>query len=578
MADTRTAPRTSGEENSEIQLEIRQETFLYPVDKSPSLIFLPLHGLQEAIVSISGALGSAVLLANQIGAGHLTEVRSQILSLFLFTSGVASLLQVCIGCRLPVIHGPNTSYLIAIAAILNAPKWSDESLGMDGSANVTSSTNWKIRMREIQGDLMLASGVQFLLGITGILGFLLRFIGPLTVAPTVLVLGLTLCRYVIPLCEQHWGIASLSIVLVLVFSMFLAKVSIPFPGYNRKKKCHVTHYPLFQLNAVVLAIGLSWCLCHVLTVTDVLSSNSTVHGYMARTDVRTSALYNAPWFYFPLPFQFGTPTISSSGFTAMFIITIVTIIQVPGFYSATASVVELPPPPAHALNRGIAVDGISSVISGMLGGVYSSILYIQSLGVVTVTKVASRSVFVTAALILMIGGVVGKVGAVFTIIPDPVVGGVNFVAVSTVTAVGVSMLNAVDLSSSRNLLILGISLSLGLLLPDWMAANENAINTGNEVLDQLLEMLLVTPMFVTMFLGCVLDNLAPGTREERGMAKRNLEAACDTQETTDDPYRLPYISTFMDKLGCCSYFPASPTFKQVLVTCNKDKEGEHIVE
>ncbi|XP_067657088.1 solute carrier family 23 member 2-like [Haliotis asinina] len=561
MADTMTAPRASEEENSEIQIEIRQKTFLYPVDKSPPIIFLPVHGLQEAIVSISGALGSTVLLANQIGAGHLMDVRSQILNLFLFTSGIASLLQMCIGCRLPVIHGPNSSYLIAIAAILSAPKWSDESLGIDESANVTSSTNWKIRMREIQGNLMLASGVQFLLGISGILGFLLRFIGPLTVAPTVLVLGLTICRYVMPLCEQHWGIASLSSVLVLVFSMFLAKVTIPFPSYNRKKKWHVTRYPLFQLNAVVLAIGLSWCLCHVLTVTDVLSSNSTVHGHMARTDVRTSALYNSPWFSFPLPFQFGTPTISSSGFTAMLIITIVTIIQVPGFYSATASVVELPPLPGHALNRGIAVDGISSAISGMLGGVYSSILYIQSLGVVTVTKVASRGVFVTAALILIVGGVVGKVGAVFTIIPDPVVGGVNFVTVSTVTAVGVSMLKSVELSSSRNLFILGMSLSLGLLLPDWMVANANAINTGIEVLDQVVEVLLVTPMFVTLFLGCLLDNLAPGTKEERGMAVLNEETACDNQETTDDPYRLPYINTFIDKLRCCSYFPVSPTFK-----------------
>ncbi|XP_071091112.1 solute carrier family 23 member 2-like [Haliotis cracherodii] len=572
MEDGVSLPGMSEVENSDIQTERRKGTFLYPVDKSPPLIFLPLHGLQEAILSISGVLSASVILANQIGAGDLPEERSQIISLFLFTSGIASLLQVCLGCRLPVIQGPNSSYLIAIGAILSAPRWSDESLVQDESANVTSST-WKIRMREIQGNLMLASGAQFLLGVSGILGFLLRFIGPLTVAPTVLVLGITLCRYMVPLCEQHWGIASLSILLMFGFSIFLANVKLPFPGCSREKKCHVTHYPIFQLNAVVLAIGVTWCLCHVLTVTDVLSSNSTSHGHMARTDVRTSVLHDAPWWYFPLPFQFGTPTISSSGFAAMLIITMVTIIQVPGFYSATATVVELPPPPAHALNRGITVDGMTSAISGMLGGVCSSVVYIQSLGVVTATKVASRMVFVSAALILMVGGVVGKVGALFTIIPDPVVGGVNLVATSTVTAVGVSMLHRVDLSSSRNLLILGTSVTLGILLPDWMAANGDSINTGNEGFDQVLVVLLSTPMFVTMFLGCILDSMAPGTLEERGMAKPDLAAPRDGHVTTDDPYRLPYVSTFIDRLRCCSYFPVSPTFDKE-ITCKQCHKGE----
>lgn len=81
------------------------------------------------------------------------------------------------------------------------------------------------------------------------------------------------------------------------------------------------------------------------------------------------------------------PTISASGFAAMATVTMVLIIQIPGNYSATSSVIDLPQPPAHAINRGIVVDGLTGAISGMLGGVMASMAYVQSLGVVAVTKV-----------------------------------------------------------------------------------------------------------------------------------------------------------------------------------------------
>jgi len=47
-----------------------------------------------------------------------------------------------------------------------------------------------------------------------------------------------------------------------------------------------------------------------------------------------------------------------------------------------------------------------------------------------------------------------------------------------VTAVGLSNLQFVDLNSSRNLFILGVSLMLGLSVPDWTNKNKEMINTG----------------------------------------------------------------------------------------------------
>ena len=75
-------------------------------------------------------------------------------------------------------------------------------------------------------------------------------------------------------------------------------------------------------------------------------------------------------------------------------------------------------------------------------------------------------------------GVLGKFGALFTTIPDPIVGGVFMVMFGMITAVGISNLQFVDMNSPRNLFIIGFSLILGMALPHWMNKNPDAIQTG----------------------------------------------------------------------------------------------------
>jgi len=48
-----------------------------------------------------------------------------------------------------------------------------------------------------------------------------------------------------------------------------------------------------------------------------------------------------------------------------------------------------------------------------------------------------------------------------------------------VAAVGLSSLQFVDLNSSRNIFILGISLFFGLAFPVWIKAHSTYIDTGN---------------------------------------------------------------------------------------------------
>lgn len=95
-----------------------------------------------------------------------------------------------------------------------------------------------------------------------------------------------------------------------------------------------------------------------------------------------------------------------------------------------------------------------------------------------VIQVASRRAFQVAGLIFVLCGLCGKFGALLTLLPDPVLGGIVLVSFGMVTAVGLSNLQFVSLQSSRNLVIIGSSLLIGLMAPRYISANPGCIKTG----------------------------------------------------------------------------------------------------
>ena len=55
----------------------------------------------------------------------------------------------------------------------------------------------------------MASLTQLVLGGTGLVGLLLRFIGPMTIAPTIALIGLGFTSVVTDFAQSHWGVAAL---------------------------------------------------------------------------------------------------------------------------------------------------------------------------------------------------------------------------------------------------------------------------------------------------------------------------------------------------------------------------------
>lgn len=62
---------------------------------------------------------------------------------------------------------------------------------------------------QLQGAIMVASCFQIFVGFSGLIGFLMRFIGPLTIAPTITLVALPLFSSAGKDAGEHWGIAAM---------------------------------------------------------------------------------------------------------------------------------------------------------------------------------------------------------------------------------------------------------------------------------------------------------------------------------------------------------------------------------
>ena len=88
--------------------------------------------------------------------------------------------------------------------------------------------------------------------------------------------------------------------------------------------------------------------------------------------------------------------------------------------------------------------------AGDFFGGFASTSYSENIGLVGLTKVASRWVVLIGGMILILLGIFGKFGGFFATIPDPIVGGMYCAMFGMIASVGLSNLQFVDLNSARN--------------------------------------------------------------------------------------------------------------------------------
>ncbi|SAK41340.1 xanthine/uracil permease family protein [Caballeronia hypogeia] len=166
---------------------------------------------------------------------------------------------------------------------------------------------------------------------------------------------------------------------------------------------------------------------------------------------------NAAWFGMP---HFTAPVFEAPAMTLIAPVAIILVAENLGHIKAVGAMTGKSLD--KYIGRAFIGDGIATVVSGFAGGTGVT-TYAENIGVMAVTKIYSTLVFVIAALFAIVLGFSPKFGALIQTIPGPVLGGVSIVVFGLIAVTGarIWVVNKVDFSNNRNLIVAAVTLVLG---------------------------------------------------------------------------------------------------------------------
>ncbi|NLZ38024.1 MAG: purine/pyrimidine permease [Firmicutes bacterium] len=441
-------------------------------------------GLQHVLTAFGATVAVPLLIAPAMGMD--AQQTALLVAASMLSAGIATLLQVNLGTRLPIIQGMSFAFLGPYFAII--------------SMVAAHSSDVATIMSYITGAIILGSLIEMVIGFSGLIGKVTKYLTPVVIGPVVTMIGLSLYSAGAPQAGENWFLSGLVIALIFFFSLVV----------SRRK-------PMASSFSILLSVIIVYLIAVILTVTGVYTPDTP--GY-----VDFSPIANAQWFRLNLFFPWGTPKFDFSFVLVILAGYLASIIESYGDYHSVAAVAGVSKITGKQISRGIAMEGLACFIGGFLGGPCNT-SYSENIALVGLTGVASRYVVNVGAGILIFLGIFAKFGAAVATIPSPIVGGLYCSLFGLIAAVGVSNAAKADLSSMRNLMIMGFIMFMGLSVPAYFSGLEAAgtpfVIEGAEWLSDIITTIGKTSMAVTAILGLILDNLIPGTPEERGIVAKS---------------------------------------------------------
>ncbi|MDH4616991.1 nucleobase:cation symporter-2 family protein [Brevibacillus sp. AY1] len=422
-------------------------------------------GLQHVLAMYAGAVVVPLIIG---GALNLTPAQiAYLIAADLFTCGIATLLQVIgtryTGIRLPVVLGCTFTAVGPIIAIAS-------------TSNLATAYG-----------AIIVSGI-FVVLTAPLFGKLLKFFPTVVQGSVVTIIGLSLIPVAMNNVAGGQGSADFgqprNLLLALGTLIVILLINRFTTGFIR---------------AISVLIGLV---------------AGTVVGYMMGM-VNFGTVSEASWFSVVEPFYFGVPEFSIVAIITMILVNIISMAESTGVYFALGKATNTEVSKQDVV-KGLRGEGVAIV----LGGIFNAFPYTafsQNVGLVQLSGIKSRDVMIGAGGILIVLGLLPKLAALTTVIPNPVLGGAMVAMFGMVVASGINILSQVDLRQNENLLIAACSIAVGL----GSAAVPSMFDQLPTMMKMLLQNGIVTGSLTAVVLNLVLVHW-----------NKNLQQAMTENKTT----------------------------------------------
>ena len=412
-------------------------------------------GIQHVLAMFLGNISPLLIVAGMLEMD--VNLKTILVQNSMFIAGVVTLVQLYpvwkIGCRLPVVMGTSSGFLGTCKAI-----------------GATYGYGY------ILGASLVGGVLEMVLGF--FIKPLKKLFPPVVTSLVIMSIGLSLLPVGVNYFAGgagsadygHWKhllVGTIVVVTILIFKQY-------FTGF-------------LSVSAILIGICVGYVVAILLGMVDF------------------SAVAEAKWFSLPhlMPVK---PQFNWQAIVAMGIMFVATAVETVGDISGITNGGLDREPTDDELSGGVLADGLGSLVAALFG-VLPNTSFSQNVGLVAVTKVVNRFCIMTGAVFLILCGFVPKLSAIFSVMPQSVLGGAAVIMFAMILVSGMQSLQREKLDG-RNGMIVAMALGLGV-----------GIGMVPQALDQMPawvgQIFAQNGIIMTFVIATVMNLILPKDREEK---------------------------------------------------------------
>ncbi|MEX3620640.1 uracil-xanthine permease family protein [Paenibacillus glucanolyticus] len=378
-------------------------------------------------------------------------------------AGLATIVQTYFCMKLPMAQGPSYVPLGAIVAIYAA------------------SGGGELGWSSVLGASLVGAILVVILGYTGVFNKIVKsFIPPIVGGTIIFIVGLSLLPVAIR--DNIYGATDATINQNVLLALISAAALILFVILGSLFR---TRGAIFRVTSVMIALIIGCISANLMGVLDF------------------STVASASWFSMPqIPFKDFGFSFDLSAIITMVIIYLVLLAETTGTWFAISNVIDKPLTDKN-INRGVIGEGISCLIASGLGSTPVT-GYSTNAGIISITGVASRRVFLAVGGWFVLFGCSGKLAALISSIPTAVIGGVFAIVCGIISINGIQVMKNEKIGEKEMYIIaipMILTLALVLIPKDFLYT-----------LPTFVQYLFGSPILAAALAAIVLNKLLPSAK------------------------------------------------------------------
>ena len=403
--------------------------------KMPLKQAIPL-GLQHVLAMFVGNLTPLLIITGACGiaGGEFADLQLHLLQNAMLVAGIVTLIQLFsigpIGGKVPIVMGTSSGFI-----------------GVFHSVTATMGGG-VIAYGAIMGASIIGGIFE------GILGFFLkplrRFFPPVVTGTVVMSIGLSLISVGINSFGGGNTASDFGSMENLLLAIFVLVMILFFKHCTKG----------FTSSSAILLGIICGYLAAFLMGFFLPTTGVTAEGveYTKAWVLNWDKVASAPWFEIPrlMPIK---PVFDLRAILPVLIMFIVTAVETVGDISGVMEGGMSREATDKGLSGGVICDGLGSSFAACFG-VLPNTSFSQNVGLVSMTKVVNRGALATGAIFLILCGLIPKLGALVSIMPQAVLGGAAVMMFSSIVVSGIQLITK-EKMTPRTLTIVSVALGVG---------------------------------------------------------------------------------------------------------------------